>query len=241
MRANLLGLAKILLHAGWACLLLFLVMTSHIVLSGLVSSGALAMVYGQVLFMLAALPIALLTPLALHLHFGRALARAGGFGLLAVTLWWVFWLPASLQDIAYTQRYHIPDPYVWPATASSQVIVISAAVWLLTAERLTSWLSAALRLFAYGIASVACANIGTPLADWAMQDFSLWLLLPCASLAFIPQFIKTPPRLAPKAWHEGRIFLATQSTLAMLWILVYRFGSALPDSINAFGAAIIYR
>jgi len=241
MRTILLGLAKLLLHAAWACLLLFLVLTSHIVLSGLISSGALAMVYGLLLFMLIALPTALITPLALHLNYGRALARIGGYCLLAVTLWWVFWLPASLQDIAYTQRYHIPDPYVWPATASSQVIVVAAAAWLLTAERLASWQSAALRFIAYGIATLACVKIGTPLADWAMQDLALWLLLPCASLALIPQFIKKPPRLAPKAWNEGRFFLAMQSALAMLWILVYRFGDALPDSINAFGAAIIYR
>lgn len=234
-------LASFLLHAGWAGLLLFLVLTAHIVLSGLVSSGAMAMAYAAVLYVLTATPVALLTPLALRLPQGRTLARLGGGLLLFVALWWVFWLPASLLDIAYTQRYHVPDPYVWPATTASQVIVVASAAWLLGAQRLDSWRASLARLLAYLIATTVFAQIGTLLADWARLDGALWLLIPVTAVALAPCALKRPAPVPPQIWRDIRCFVCTQATLAALWILVYRVGDSLPESLNAFGAAIIYR
>lgn len=237
---TLTNLAKILLHLGWAAALLFLALTGHVVLSGLAANGPMAMAYALFLYLLAALPVALLTPLALHLRLGQGLARTAAYLLLAIALWWVFWLPASLLDVAYTQRYHIRDPYVWPAPAASQVIVVASAAWLLSARRLNSWQATAIRLLAYGLASTVFAWVGATFADWARQDFALWLLIPCAAPMLL---YARPPKtlLALPTWHELRLFLATQSALVMLWILIYRFGDQLPDSVNAFGAAIIYR
>lgn len=234
-------LASLLLHAGWAGLLLFLVLTAHIVLSGQVSSSAMAMDYALVLYLLTAAPVALLTPLALRLPQGQTLARLGGSLLLFVALWWVFWLPANLVDIAYTQRYHIPDPYVWPATAASQVIVVASAAWLLGAHRLNSWRASLARLLAYLIATTEFALISTLLADWASLDDALWLLIPVIAFALAPCVLKRPAPVHPQIWRDIRFFVCSQALLAVLWILVYRVGDCLPESLNALGAAIIYR
>lgn len=225
--------------AGWLAALAAL---CYGLLAGRSASGGIHVDASGTLLTLFALPTVLFSGWSARRPAGAKLAVWAGWGIAAVALWWVYWLPATLVDMATSTRYGANSRGIpLPASAFVQMGVVCLATWLLSLRHDDGkagrgvWHQAVVWLIMTG----AALSLAETAAGWAISQ---------QALAF------AGPAVAATAWgmHRGLAhaprplvrfalgLLASQALLVSLWAALYHWGDRLPQSLNQFGPAFVF-
>lgn len=221
-----------LLAVLWAALLAGLFIVSFGLLAGHSSGGGMRVDYSLFILLLTALPVLAGSPRTKRLPWGTDLHRYVGYAIGAMALWWLFWLPASLQGMATSARYGADNHHIAiPATADVQVAVLCVVAWLVSGSDRYS-------VVLVWLALSAAALVGADTAlQWAMTypGAATWCLSIASSLS-ISRALVAP---ASSHWRLALGLSAALSALVGIWSALYHWGDQLPQFVNRFGASLI--
>lgn len=217
----------------WGLWLALLCGAAYAAMAGHSAGGPMNIDPAPFLLLLLGLPTGLLSPWLGRDPVAANLHRLAAAILALVTLWWQFWLPAVLRDEAYSLRYDIPAPAIWPAEAPVPLVAIGLAVWLATpTQAWRGWQAVGHVALWLGLTAAAVAlSLEGPTAlepPWA----GVCLL---SAAALLPASRRLPwPR-----WLS--LWLAAHLTLLAFWGAIYAWGDQLPAAFNAWGYGLIHR
>ncbi len=205
-------------------------------LSGRSASGGMHIDASGALLAMFTLPTLLCSAWAARRPGAARLAAWAGWTIAAVALWWVFWLPATLVDMAPGARYGADNRGIpLPATAFVQMAVACIAVWLMSLRqedgpgsrgiwrRAAAWLAMTAAALALAEAAAAWATAQPALA-------TAGLVVAASAFAIERRLARAGKPLARFALG----LLAGQSLLVGLWAALHHWGDRLPQGLNPF-------
>ena len=192
--------------------------------------------FAPVLLLVVSAVASVLAPVAARL-LGTRLHLRAAFIVVTLTCWWQFWLPATMKDMAYSIRYDIPNPFIWPGPPGSAPLALSLALWLIA-----------------------------PLAQWTRwQTWTCWILSVVSTIAMVltldtASYASVPWQTALVCGVVIIVLIATRSRLSptrsmlrwlMLWasgmvgLVVFWFATEtvagwVPYSLNAWFVGWLY-
>lgn len=233
-------LEKSLSFVGCSIPVGFVCYVAFVSLAGLDSGGPMNMNYAGLLLWFFAFISLLTSHLLLRFTSGLMALRTGGFVLIAITVWWSFWLPSSFLDVAYSLRYNIPDPYVFAASPDIHVITMLLAAFWLTLEKsngVIAWISH--RLMVLGL-MVLCFYMELDWAAVPMNALSPNMLWWSLLVLVVSSSLWVVLRKQHRHWAALMLVVALQALLVGLWDGVYFYFDRLPAAVNHFGCNLIY-
>lgn len=233
-------LEKILSFVGCSIPVGFVCFVAFVSQAGVDSGGPMNMNFGGLLLWFFAFVSLFTSHLLLRFTSGLIALRTGGLVLIAITVWWSFWLPSSFLDVAYSLRYHIPDPYVFAASPDIPVITMLLAGFWLTLEKangVLAWIGH--RITAFGLLLV-CLYIELDWVKVPMGELSpkmlWWSLLVLVVSSSLWVFLRKQHR----HWAALMLVIALQAVVVGLWDGVYFYSDRLPAAVNHFGCELMY-
>jgi hypothetical protein len=222
--------------SAWVCLLIALCVVCSSVLTGRNIGGVMSADPSPVVFSLFTLPVLGWSPWAIQMPWGKKFSTYAGWAIGLTVLWWVFWLPASLQGMAPSERYGADQLGIpIPAQAIIQMAVVGIAVWLLSiSSRFQGWYGLSHWAVYSGLTGLSLA-IAEPAVQCAMTQpafTAIGLLAPAAMYAQ-----RSLVRPGQSEAQLGLRWVAAQSLLMSLWTCMYHWGNHLPAGVNNWGAS----
>ena len=169
----------------------------------------------------------------------QALTRLGGALILCVAGWWVFWLPASMVDISFDQRYRIDEPMVTAPPAAMQSLVVACATWLLILRHDWTAKESRMQLALFALLASGAAWAAEALALACDTGWLPWVSAAVGGCLLIAgrQLSQTGPS-RPLVAACCR-FLAMQAWLVSLWPLLHDHAKQLPPALQQLGVRMI--